>query len=182
MNNKFLLNLKKYWEKNDIPNISFCNAKFLRDLIKIKKAKNILEIWTANWFSTINFALELKSLWWGKVTSIEFSTNSYHSAIKNFKKAKLEDYINPILWNALDIIPNLKEKYDLVFIDWMKKRSKDFLELVRNKTKINWVIIIDDVIKFKEKMESLYFYVEEKKIDYNIIPIDWDDGIMMIVK
>jgi predicted O-methyltransferase YrrM len=35
----------------------------------------------------------------------------------------------------LDIIPKLKEKYDFVFIDGMKKRSKDFLELVWNKTR-----------------------------------------------
>jgi hypothetical protein len=69
----------------------------------------------------------------------------------------------------------------------MKKRSKDFLLLVRDKTKKWWIIIIDDVIKFKkiehkEKMLPLYNYVEEKNIPHNIIPIDIDDGIMMIIK
>lgn len=183
MNEKeFLEKLKKHWIKNEIPNISFRNAKFLRDLIKIKKPKKILEIWTANGFSTINFALELKALWYGSITTIEFSPNSHKDALNNFKEAKVDGLINPLLWNALDIIPKLKEKYDLVFIDGMKKRSKDFLLLVRNKTNKGWVIIIDDVIKFKPKMLSLYEYMEENNIDHNIIPIDEDDGIMMIIR
>lgn len=179
---EFLEELKNHWIKNDIPNISFTNAKFLRDLIKIKKVKNMLEIGTANWFSTINFAIELKSLWYWKITTIEFSPNSHWEALKNFKNAWVDDVINPLLWNALDIIPKLKEKYDFVFIDGMKKRSKDFLELVWNKTKKWGIIIIDDVIKFKHKMLSLYDYIEENKIEHNIIPIDEDDGIMMIIR
>lgn len=178
---EFLQKLKEHWLKNDIPNISFTNAKFLRDLIKIKKVKNMLEIWTANWFSTINFAFELEKQWW-KITTIEFSPNSYNDALNNFKEARVENIISPLLWNALDIIPTLNEKYDFVFIDGMKKRSRDFLELVWDKVDKDWIIIIDDVIKFKEKMISLYEYLDEKKIDYNIIPIDPDDWIIMIIK
>jgi len=34
--------------KNTVPNVSDVNAQFLKDLITIKKAKNILEIGTAN--------------------------------------------------------------------------------------------------------------------------------------
>ena len=57
---KFLFDLKEYWVQNEIPNISMTNAKFLRDLINIWNVKNMLEIWTANGFSTINFAIELE--------------------------------------------------------------------------------------------------------------------------
>lgn len=178
---KKLIELKKYWEQNDIPNISLTNAKFLMDLIKIKKPKRMLEIWTANWFSSICFALELKKIWW-ILTTIEFSEYSYNEAIRNFYNFEVEKSINLILWNALDIIPKLKEKYDFVFIDWMKRRTKDFLELVWDKLKKDWIIIIDDVIKFKEKMIWLREYLEEKNIKYNLIPIDIEDGILMIIK
>ncbi len=50
------------------------------------------------------------------------------------------------------------------------------------KVRKNWIIIIDDVIKFKEKMVWLFEYIEKNNINYNIIPIDIDDWIMMIVK
>jgi len=179
--NIFLKELKNYWIKNDIPNISETNACFLRDLIKIQKTKNMLEIWTANWFSTINFALTLKETWW-KITTIEFSKLSFDKAIENFKISKLQKYINPILWNALDIIPWLEDKYDFIFIDWMKRRTKDFLTLIWPKVLKNGIIIIDDVIKFKHKMIWLWDYLNVNNIKYNIIPIDVDDWILMIVK
>jgi len=40
--------------------------------------------------------------------------------------------------------------------------------------------VIDDVIKFRYKMENLYAYLEQEKIDYEIQQIDADDGIMII--
>lgn len=180
--NLFLKELKEYWIENNIPNISETNAKFLRDLIKIKKAKKVLEIWTANWYSTINFALELEKNSW-EITTIDFSLKSYNEALENFKKSWLKKNIKPIFWNALDEIPKLKNNYfDFVFIDWMMRRSKDFLELCIPKTKKNWIIIIDDVIKFREKMIWFWEFLEENKINYNIIPIDVDDWILMIIK
>jgi len=178
---KFLKELKKHWIENDIPNISETNAKFIRDLIKIQNTKNMLEIWTANWFSAINFAFELRNTWW-KLTTIEFSKLSFYKAIKNFEESQVLDIITPINWNALDEIPKLVDIYDFVFIDWMKRRTKDFLELVWNKVDKGWIIIIDDVIKFREKMIWLWEYLENNNIKYNIIPIDIEDWILMIIK
>ena len=177
----FLQNLKKHGIENEIPNISEVNAIFLRDLIKIKKAKNMLEIGTANWYSAINFALELNETQ-GKLTTIEFSKLSYDQALMNFEQAWVSNTIHAINGNALDIIPSLAETYDFVFIDGMKRRTKDFLELVRDKVESGWIIIIDDVIKFREKMIWFWEYLDDNKIKYNIIPIDIDDGIVMIVK
>lgn len=178
---KYLKELKIHWIKNDIPNISETNAKFLSDLINIKKAKNILEIWTANWYSTIHLALSTIPFWW-KVTTIEFSEKSRGDALKNFEKAWVSEHIESHLWNALDIIPTLKWKYDFIFIDGMKKRSLDFYLLCIKKAKKWAIIIIDDVIKFRHKMENMYTYFDENKIPYNIIPIDNDDGILMTIK
>lgn len=179
---KFLQNLREYWIKNNIPNITEVNAKFICDLIKISKAKNILEIWTANGFSAINFAIELEKNNW-KLISIDFSKKSYLDAIENIKETWLENIINLILANALDEIPKFSDNYfDFIFIDWMKRRTKDFLELSLPKLKNWWIIIIDDVIKFKDKMIWFYEYLSENKINYNILPIDIDDWIIMIIK
>lgn len=177
----FLRELKKHGVQNEIPNISEVNARFLRDLIKIKKVKNMLEIGTANGYSAINFALELQKTGW-KLTTIEFSKLSYDVALENFAQAQVSETINALNGNALDIIPALKETYDFVFIDGMKRRTKDFLELVWDKVEDEGIIIVDDVIKFREKMVGFWEYLEDNKILYNIIPIDVDDGIVMIIK
>lgn len=179
---EFLKELKLYWIENNVPNISERNAKFLRDLIKIQWTKNMLEIWSANWYSSINFWIELEKLAW-KLVSIEFSPYSIQEAKNNASLVWLESVIDFIEWNALVEIPKLtNDFFDFVFIDWMKKRSKDFLELVMPKTREWWIIIIDDVIKFKDKMHSLWAYLSENNIEYNILPIDEDDWILMIIK
>jgi len=141
----------------------------------------MLEIWTANGFSWIQFWIELEKRNW-KLTSIEFSERSHLLAIENIRTAQLNNTVNLILGNALDEIPKLTESYDFVFIDWMKRRSVDFLQLVWDKVETWWIIIIDDVIKFKEKMVWLYPYLEKENIIFNVIPVDVDDGIMMIIK
>ncbi len=179
--NTLLKELREYWIKNTVPNISDVNAKFLSDLIEIKKAKNILEIWTANWFSTIYLGIAAENNNW-KVKSIELSIPSFTEAEINIKNAKLENTVELIFWNALDEIPKLEEKFDFVFIDWMMRATKNFLWLVWNKVEVWWIIIIDDVIKFKHKMPGFKEFLDENNIINNILPIDKDDGVMMIIK
>lgn len=179
---EFIKNLRQYWVENTVPNISDVNVKFLIDLIKISKTKTMLEIWTANWFSWINFWTQLEKVW-GTLLSIDFSEKSHLEALENIKQVWLEKTISLVLWNALDVIPKLEDNfYDFIFIDWMMRRSKDFLELSWPKLKDWWIIIIDDVIKFREKMVWLWEYLEEHKIEFNVLPIDEDDWVMMIVK
>ncbi|MDQ7022524.1 MAG: class I SAM-dependent methyltransferase [Candidatus Gracilibacteria bacterium] len=179
--NTLLKELREYGIKNTVPNISDVNAKFLSDLINVKKAKNILEIGTANGFSAIHLgiAAEKNS---GKVTSIELSIPSFAEAEINIKNAKLENTVKLIFGNALDEIPKLEEKFDFVFIDGMMRATKNFLGLVWNKVEIGGVIIIDDVIKFKNKMPGFKEFLKEYNISHNILPIDIDDGVMMIIK
>ena len=179
---EYLKSLRQYGIDNTIPNITDVNVKFLVDLIKVSKTKRMLEIGTANWFSWINFWIELEKVWW-TLLSIDFSEKSHLEALDNIKNVWLENTISLILWNALDEIPKLENNsYDFIFIDWMMRRSKDFLDLSLPKLKDGWIIIIDDVIKFRKKMVWLWEYLEEHKIKFNVLPIDEDDGVMMIVK
>lgn len=177
----FLKALKQHWLANDIPNITEENAAFIRKILKEKKVKKLLEIGTANGYSSITFMQEMQEFDW-HITTIDFSKKSFDEAKENFEKAWVQDAITPLFWNALDILPQINEEFDFIFIDGMKRRTKDFLELTWNKLKNGWTIIIDDVIKFKDKMIWLYEYLEENNIEYEIIQIDADDGIMIIEK
>lgn len=57
---QFLNELKVHGIKNNIPNISLQNACFLRGILRKKKVKKLLEIGSANGYSTIHFACELE--------------------------------------------------------------------------------------------------------------------------
>jgi len=66
----------------------------------------------------------------------------------------------------------------------MMRATKNFLWLVWNKVETWWIIIIDDVIKFKNKMPWFKEFLKEHNIQHNILPIDTEDNdwIMMIIK
>jgi predicted O-methyltransferase YrrM len=67
----------------------------------------------------------------GKLISIEFSSNSHSQAKENVEKAGFKDICNLVNKNALEYIPMIPDNdFDFVFIDGMKRRTKDFFELV----------------------------------------------------
>ncbi len=179
---QFLIQLREHGVKNTIPNITDKNAQFLGDMIRIGNVQNLLEIGTANGYSTIHLCLALRENG-GKLTSIDYSLPSYNEAVENIKEAQVDDIATLIFGNALVELPKFREKsFDMIFIDGQKKRTLDFFELSYPLLKDGGFFIIDDVIKFSEKMSSFYAYLNEKKIPHSILKIDEDDGVMMIVK
>jgi predicted O-methyltransferase YrrM len=141
----------------------------------------MLEIGSANWFSAIQFWLELEKTWW-KLITIEFSEPSQKQVLENIKAVWLEGVITSIRANALFEIPKLNETFDFVFIDWMKRRTTDFFDLVYDKIKLWGIIVVDDVIKFREKMWDFWEYLEKNDLKYSILPIDKDDWILFMLK
>lgn len=178
----FLLKLRKHGLENTIPNISDENARFLKDMIHIGGVKNLLEIGTANGYSTIHLCMALRGNN-GKLTSIDYSLPSYEEAVENIKQTQMDDIATLIFGNALIELPKLpKESFDMIFIDGQKKRTIDFFKLSYPLLKDGGFFIIDDVIKFQEKMSSFYEFLTEQHIPHSILQIDADDGVMMIVK
>jgi len=179
---KFLLDLRAHGLANTIPNISDENARFLKDMIHIGGVKNLLEIGTANGYSTIHLCMALRENG-GKMTSIDYSLPSYNEAVENIKAVEMDDIATLIFGNALVELPKLpKESFDMIFIDGQKKRTINFFQLSYPLLKEGGFFIIDDVIKFSEKMSSFYEYIKQEKIAHSILKIDEDDGVMLIVK
>lgn len=177
----YVKRLREFWIKNNIPNITDENSIFLRNLIKLQSTKNMLEIGSANWFSSIQFWLELKKTWW-KLTTLEFSEPSQKQVLENIKAVWLEKIVTSIRTNALYEIPNLSETFDFVFIDAMKRRTKDFFDLVYDKVEMGGIIIVDDVIKFREKMWDFWDYLEKNDLEYSLISVDKDDWVLFMIK
>lgn len=181
--------LKKHGIKNNIPNISYEIGMFLNMLIKNKKIKNVLEIGTANGYSTIWMAEALKETN-GLITTFEVSIPSFKEATSNFSNFKLNKYINSLFCDFLEYdfkkIKNKNKKtklFDLIFIDGQKNKTLNFFNKAKKLIKKDSIIIVDDVIKFKSKMSEFYNYIEKQnEFYYLVIPIDIDDGIMLITK
>lgn len=68
----------------------------------------------------------------------------------------------------------------MILVDGRKNQYKDYLLKVSDIVAPNGVIIIDDAIKFAHKTTPLYEYLSELQIDYQLLKIDEDDGIIVI--
>jgi predicted O-methyltransferase YrrM len=65
---------------------------------------------------------------------------------KYFKKSGLENNIIQYNGCALDIIPKIEEKFDLIFIDADKENYINYFNLVIDKLNNNGVILADNVL------------------------------------
>jgi len=178
----FLKALKQYGLAKNIPNISGKVGNFLNCIIKISKAKTGLEIGCANGYSTIWLA-EAFERNEGKLTSIDFSVPSIKQAQENIKKTGLNEVVEFKCGDALKIIPQLKQKFDFIFLDAQKGNYHLFWNLIKTKIHAESIVIADDVIKFPEKTAKFMEQIKKEAEFYNqILPLDEDDGIILIRK
>jgi predicted O-methyltransferase YrrM len=173
-----LQHLKKLWLENHIPNITEENAEFLKKLIQKRSPKHILEIGTANGYSTLHFASVIAE--WSDITTIEQAWNMHNFAVENFRNCKLK-CVHAIWWDAKRVIPSLADGYyDIVYIDAMKREYLEYLLACIPKMTPDALIVIDDVEKFRDKMEDLYDWLEDNHVPYRLEKTDTDDSIMVI--
>jgi predicted O-methyltransferase YrrM len=83
-----LKRLKEIGIEHEIPNITEENAEFLKALIQKRNPKHILEIGTANGYSTLQFASVLTP--GSDITTIEQAWNMHNFAVENFKTCKMK--------------------------------------------------------------------------------------------
>lgn len=119
-------------------------GKVLSMLSQMIQPKCILEIGTFTGYSAICLSKGLAKD--GKLITIEMDDELENVAKKYFVKAGIQHQIEQRTGFALEIIPNLNEQFDLVFIDADKKEYVDYYNLVFEKVKCGGYIIADNVL------------------------------------
>lgn len=132
--------MRTYAEEENVPIMQRDGINFLVEQIIKKDVKSILEIGTAIGYSTIIMAFIRDNI---KITSVERDEKRYLKAVKNVKKAHLEDRINLIFNDALKV--NIKDKYDLIFIDAAKAQNIKFFEKFKDNLNEKGLIITDNM-------------------------------------
>ena len=119
----------------------------LLEIEKRMKEENplkILEIGTAVGYSAICFSEFLQEN--GKIDTIEREVDRADEAINNIKELKLEDKINVIIGDAVEILPTLNDKYDMIFIDAAKGKYPFFLKESLRLLADNGTIFADNIL------------------------------------
>lgn len=78
----FLEQMREMGDKRDIPNISWDTAAFLIEQLRMRNISNMLEIGSANGFSTMMLALACPD---ASITSIEFSRHAFEELRQNLQ-------------------------------------------------------------------------------------------------
>ncbi len=112
-------------------------------LEEIKPTK-ILEIGTAVGYSAIRFSKYLSEN--GYIDTIERDEERISKAKENIKKLNLESKIHIFEGDAVEILPTLNDKYDVVFIDAAKGKYPIFLSEALRMLADGGIIIADNVL------------------------------------
>ena len=159
-----LKSLEEMAEKEFVPSIGPIKGKIVADIIKKYQPENILEIGTLYGYSAILMANTLSGLD-GKVVTIEIDKSIADIARKNIADAGLSEKIEVIVGNALDIIPKLNQKFQLMFLDAAKVEYLKYLKSAEKKClEKGAVIVADNVGVSKNEMLDYLEYVRSSGV------------------
>ena len=157
-----ILNLEEYAKENIVPIIQPEIANLLKFIVATVGAKKILEIGTAIGYSALIF--EESIIGEGKITSIEINQEKAEIAKKNISEYKTNELVDieVLTGDALDILPEIKEKYDIIFIDAGKSHYIKYFDLTNKLLEGNGIIISDNVL-YKGMISSDHLVVKRKR-------------------
>jgi predicted O-methyltransferase YrrM len=144
MNKDELSKIKQKALEDKIPIIMDDTLEVISKILIEKKPERILEIGAAVGYSAMCFSEYLSEN--GKIDTIERDEQRIAECKKNLKKVGVESRINLYEGDAVEILPTLNEKYDIVFIDAAKGKYPFFLEQALRMLKDDGVIFADNIL------------------------------------
>ena len=128
-------------------------GRVLSIITKLIQPKNILEIGTYTGYSALCLAEGLHPK--GKIFTIDKNEELETLQNKYFEKSGYRNQIEQFVGNALEIIPTINEKFDLVFIDADKSNYINYFHLIIDKMNPGGIILSDNVLWSGKVVEEL---------------------------
>ena len=127
-------------------------GRFLSMLSKMKSPSTILEIGTYTGYGTLCLSEGLKE--GGKIFTIDRNEELLKIQNKYFEESGKRDKIIQLTGNAKEILNDLNETYDLVFIDADKENYIEYFNQVSERLNKNGIIISDNVLWSGKVLDS----------------------------
>lgn len=119
-------------------------GQLLRMLCRMIDARSVLEIGTYTGYAAISMAMGMGED--GVLHTIDVNDELEDFTREFIRKSGLEKRIVFHVGDALEIIPELKGMFDLVFIDADKREYPEYYRLVFDKVRVGGIIVADDVL------------------------------------
>ena len=156
---------KETWQKVLNPRMlsGAFQGRILAVLSKLIKPKNILEIGTYTGYATLCFAEGISTD--GKIITIDKNEELETLQNKYFEKSGFRKQITQFVGNAIEIIPTINKKFDLVFIDADKSNYINYFHLIIDKMNTGGIILSDNVLWSGKVVEAL----DPKDLDTKVL-------------
>ncbi|CAM1367440.1 O-methyltransferase [Tenacibaculum xiamenense] len=128
-------------------------GRVLSMISKLIQPNKILEIGTYTGYSALCLAEGLRD--GGTLFTIDKNEELEELQRKYFDKSEYKDQIKQYVGNAIEIIPQIDEKFDLVFIDADKSNYLNYFDLIIDKMNSGGVILSDNVLWSGKVVEEL---------------------------
>ena len=143
-------------------------GELLNMILRLKNAKNMLEVGTSTGYSTIWCAEAIYENS-GKIITIEQNPDKIKRASKNFEKAEISDNIIIKEGLAIKILKELNTKdenqnfFDFVLIDADKENIMEYFDLILPMVTIGGIIVTDNMLypeKYRQDMKKFSDYLK----------------------
>ena len=160
-------------ERSYLPIIGPERGRILAELVRKIKPKRILEVGTLLGYSAILMGKEVGSD--AEIVTIEIDEGEAETARQNILEADIKPVVKVLVGDALDVIPRLDGRFDLVFLDAAKSEYLGYLRLVEDKLHRGSVIVADNAGICGYSMRSYLDYVRNsEKYESHYVPVDGD--------
>ncbi|MDT4968933.1 MAG: hypothetical protein QOJ64_3670 [Acidobacteriota bacterium] len=131
-------------EKNGVPIADREVALFLEITARAMNAKRVLEIGMAIGYAVLHLANGMADD--GLIVTIEPNDEMIRRSEDYLTRAGVRDRVRIERGRALEVMPNLKETFDLVYLDALKEEYSDYLDLALPLLRVGGVVVADNVL------------------------------------
>ncbi|MFH1718396.1 MAG: class I SAM-dependent methyltransferase [Planctomycetota bacterium] len=160
------------------------DAMMLRILVASAGAKRGVEVGSASGYGAINMGIAFERNG-GHLDTLEIDPDSVKVCRENISKMGLENTVTCIEGDALKTLPELKGRYDFVFIDALKSDYLKYFKILEPKLKAGAVVVSDNVIRSANAMQDFLEYIQNSP-DYDTVIIrasmEKNDGMAISYK
>ena len=195
-NSETLAKIEQCAIKDNVPIIRKEMESFLRVMLSISKPLNILELGCAIGYSAILMSECLPE--GGHITTIENYDKRIPIAKNNFCRAGKDKQITLIEGDATDVLKEMEEPFDFIFMDAAKGQYINFMPDIMRLLKKDGILVSDNVLQDGDIIESrfvvtrrnrtihkrmrdyLYELTHHEELVTTVLPVG--DGITVSVK
>ncbi|HNQ90639.1 MAG TPA: class I SAM-dependent methyltransferase [Verrucomicrobiota bacterium] len=129
-------------------------GQFLNLLVKLTRARKVLEVGTAHGYTTLWLAEALEATG-GQLTTIEIVPERHELAKKHVAEAGFSHRVRFLLGDAHGLIPKIEGRHDVVYLDADKGGNGDYFEkLLSGKLPAGGLLIAHNAILLADAMQA----------------------------